>query len=72
MLIFIAAGLQIRLSGSGAAATAQYAIFWKGQRGFASLYSGMSSTVTLRAACAPMTSTWAMSAVFDGPLMKVP
>ena len=33
---------------------------------------GMRITVAERAACAPMTSTCAMSAVFDGPLMKVP
>ena len=39
---------------------------------FISRYSSNSSTVALRAACAPMTSTWAMSAVFDGPLMNVP
>lgn len=28
--------------------------------------------VTLLAACAPITSTCAMSAVFEGPLMKLP
>lgn len=33
---------------------------------------GSSTTVALRAACAPITSTCAMSAVFDGPLMNVP
>ena len=32
----------------------------------------MSTTVTLRAAWAPITRTWAISAVFEGPLMKVP
>ena len=35
-------------------------------------YSSNNRTVALRAACAPMTSTCAMSAVFDGPLIKVP
>ena len=33
---------------------------------------GSSRTVALRAAWAPITSTWAMSAVFEGPLMNVP
>ncbi len=33
---------------------------------------GNSSTVTLRAACAPITNTCAMSAVLDGPLINVP
>ena len=38
----------------------------------ARLYSGKSRTVAERAAWAPITRTWAMSAVFDGPLMNVP
>ena len=29
-------------------------------------------TVTPLAACAPITRAWAMSAVLEGPLMKVP
>ena len=33
---------------------------------------GSSRTVALRAAWAPITRTWAMSAVFEGPLMNVP
>jgi len=36
------------------------------------IYSGRSRMVALRAAWAPMTNTCAMSAVFEGPLMKVP
>ena len=39
---------------------------------FLIFYSSKSKTVALLAACAPMTNTCAMSAVFDGPLIKVP
>ena len=35
-------------------------------------YSGSSRMVAERAAWAPITSTCAMSAVFEGPLMKTP
>ncbi len=35
-------------------------------------HSSNNRTVALRAAWAPMTSTCAMSAVFDGPLINVP
>ena len=38
----------------------------------ASHYSSTSTTVTPRAACAPMTRACSMSAVFEGPLMNVP
>ena len=36
------------------------------------LYSGSSRMVAERAAWAPITKTCAMSAVFEGPLIKVP
>ncbi len=48
-------------TGESGAKTVQNATFY-----------GSSRTVALRAAWAPITSTWAMSAVFEGPLMNVP